>query len=51
MNVKQFIRRDQKITPVQWDVFSMFPLVLQKNKDSFHSMFDTINYYLLHGKS
>lgn len=49
--MKQFIRRDQKVTLCQWEVFSQFPLVLAKNKDSFSGMFDTINYYLINGKA
>lgn len=50
MNVKQFIRRNKAVSPVQWDIFKTFPKVLAKNKDSFGSMLDTINYYLIHGK-
>jgi len=50
MNVKQFIRRNNKVSAVQWEVFKYFPGVLAKNKDSFSTMFDTINHFLTFGK-
>lgn len=50
MNIKQFIRRTEKVSLIQWECFKNFPSVLSKNKDSFSSMFDTVNYFLTHGK-
>lgn len=51
MNVKQFIRRNKCVSVTQWEIFNQFPKVLSKNNDSFGTMLDTINYYLVYGKN
>lgn len=50
MNMKQFIRRNQAVSSTQWEILQQFPKVLDKNKDAFGNLFDTINFYLKYGK-
>jgi hypothetical protein len=50
MNMKQFIRRNQAVSATQWEILQQFPKVLDKNKDAFGNLFDTINFYLKYGK-
>ena len=38
------------MTPVQWEIYQQFPKVLEKQKQCFSNLLDTINYFLLHGK-
>lgn len=35
MNVRQLIRRNKKVSPVQWDILQQLPKTLAKNKESF----------------
>jgi len=48
--LKSQIRKTKEVTPTQWEVFQQLPKVLTKNKDSFGSLFETINYFLCVGK-
>jgi len=50
MNLKQFIRRNKRVSNVQWEMFETLPKVLSKNNDSFGNLLDTINYYMTMGR-
>ena len=45
-----FIRKQQQVSPVQWTLFTTFPKVLAKNKDSFGNLLNTLNLFLKYGK-
>lgn len=45
-----FIRKQQQVSPVQWTLFTTFPKVLTKNKDSFGNLLNTLNLFLKYGK-
>lgn len=48
--LKAFIRRNQTVTQVQWELYQQFPKVLEKQKYCFGNLLDTVNYYLMYGK-
>ena len=49
--LKSFIKKTNRVSPTDWEIFHLFPLVLAKNSDSFGNLLDTINTYLLVGKA
>lgn len=51
LNLKQFIRRNKSVSNLQWEMFETLPKVLSKNNDSFGNLLDTINYYMIYGRS
>jgi hypothetical protein len=51
LNLKQFIRRNKSVGNLQWEMFETLPKVLSKNNDSFGNLLDTINYYMIYGRS
>lgn len=48
--LKGFIKKSQRVTQVQWEIYQQFPKVLEKQKYQFSNMLDTINYYCQYGK-
>lgn len=49
MCIKAEIRRSKAVSHTHWEVFSQFPKVLAKNKDSLGNLLDATNNYLQFG--
>lgn len=50
MVLKQFIRKTKRVSEHQWVVLPQLTNVFTKNKDTFGSLFETLNSYLTYGK-
>lgn len=49
--IKGFIKKNKKVSTVQWEIYQQFPKVLEKQKHQFSNLLDTVIYFLQYGKS
>lgn len=48
--IKSFIRKKKEVSPMMWELLTVMPKVLTKNKEALGNVFETLNFYLIHGR-
>ena len=48
--LRTIIKKRKLVTPIMWEIFDLFPNVLQKSKGALGDLLDAINSYMQYGK-
>ena len=46
---KAFVTKTKQVSPIMWECFDQFPLVVIKNKGQMNEMMDTMSAYMKYG--
>jgi hypothetical protein len=49
--LKSFIKKTGEVSPTLWTIFPHLTKVFEKNKNTFGNLLDTLNQYMINGKT